>query len=235
MEPDGFLEGVSLFVRNFRASKTDLPESFSTEFITNLESSVHLLLAEIHKSLNNIELAVQHYRLALQHNLFCVEAFEALTTGNLLPATKSNLTKCYHLIAFMNFPSEAEIMTTIRQQCAGNDSGRSFAYLLYSHMSSSTANISISNSPEETSAMALLHDHFTDDADLICVKAESLYQKLDYSGARRLLEPCVRRNPHNNRALLIFVAVLYSIGDYNELFRLGSILAENEPGSAICL
>ena len=187
---------------NFEATKkVDKDLSKLTE-IDNVESSCLLLEGVAHENLGTIPKAIECFTAALKADVFCVEAFDHLTSKHYLTADEEQ-----KIIESLPF----------NKQCTRDEEGI-LLYLYQSKMKGCKQQLSNTVLPESCKQLENC-------SDVMCSLAEKKSPRTSYSLTSKVLE----QDQFNEDAILLHVSACVSQNKSTELYALGQRLVSNFP------
>lgn len=176
-----------------------------------LSALIHFLQGRIHALQSRYDEARESYVAALRTDPRCFEAFDQLTSHEML-APKDE----WQLLQSMNFSQLGESADLVRA--------------VYGVRMSKLANIE-----DFTKSVQLMTDLYGlgDSEDVAIARAEHYFLRSYYTESRRLCEELLARDRHNMRIYPMYIACLHETEEYNELYRLAHELVGIVPEEAV--
>ncbi|KAI0563672.1 Anaphase-promoting complex cyclosome subunit 3 [Gracilaria domingensis] len=172
-----------------------------------LHAALCVLRARVYERLENPECALLWYKRAFRCDIFCVEAFEALSNARLLPPSEA-----------ANFVNESLSDTPSTPQ----------AHALARKWLSSYYTACANHDVETPSSPSM-----NDNIDLKIVHAKRKFSSLKFGSCLEDCRQILRSDPHAHKILPIYLATLVELNERNELFLTAHNLVDNAPKSAI--
>jgi len=206
----------------FEDAQKELEEGRECKELRRTLSSVFLLRGKIWESLDNRALASQAFRDALVTDVYCVEAFQALTQHNILSAAEEKeLLKSMPLKEQLEAPSKVDDDFIDEE---GSELLRDLLPFLYKcrlKKYDQPSELEIPDGP--------LRDHLSCNTDVVVASAEASFYNCDFGGCLRLTSGVLKEDPYHTECLPVHVSCLVQTNNSNELFHLAQKLVELYP------
>ncbi|CAN8072835.1 unnamed protein product [Agarophyton chilense] len=174
-----------------------------------LHAALCVLRARVHERLENPECALLWYKRAFHCDIFCVEAFQALSNAGLLPPPEA-----------AKFVNEALTDTCSTSQSHTHALARKWISSYYA---------ACANRDVETPSSPPMNDN----VDLKIIHAKRKFTTLDFGACLEDCRQILHKDPHAQNVLPMYLAALVELNERHELFVTAHNLVDNAPKSAI--
>ncbi|KAF5273070.1 hypothetical protein FQR65_LT04812 [Abscondita terminalis] len=224
-----------------------------------VQSSVLLLKGKVLEAMDNRGLASDCYRQALQCDVYCFEAFDALTQHHMLTAAEEQILLSSLPISQQCTVEEAEVLYTlyksklkkynsivvpIKTKTPFSNSSvfqKNFVNTLDATRSSSAmenaseseTNFTKNEKSDKVYVEGSIQARLQNSLDLAVSEAELYYYNCDYIHCSKLTEKILKQDPYHTSCLPIHISCQVELKQSNKLFTLAHNLVDLYPNLAI--
>lgn len=172
-----------------------------------LHAALCVLRAQVHQRLENPHCALMWYKRAFRCDIFCVEAFHALSNAGLIPKPEA-ADYVRHALSDAPSPPQTHALAT--------------KWITSYYAASTHKNASVPASPPMNA-----------NVDLTIVHALRAFDALDFATCLEHCRAILHNHPHQSTILPVYLATLVELDEHHELFITAHDLVDNAPKSPI--